>query len=317
MKPSLTDNPNGDAPVYRTKFCRYMREAIDASSILEVFVASYAMVMESWYLDEHLQTLITHYKGMSAAYSLLSDGVSAAATTNYSASYCNGLMQCSLIMVFDAYFLRPPFECTEFGQCQELDECIRTLIDAPATGRNSISRLWSLDRYLRFYVDYYLLLKRHQASSMETSDVRLRILAILSDIFQLIPFVSGVAEVINAALDPSLPWPWRGNSLIMDNVLDKILTKDEVGSSEAARAAMIYGLAILIAETVGGSISPLQSLPEFNISPGLLLCRLCALVSSFDAQRDTGSPLFDLLPRLFWAGVGLTDGVDSAGILLK
>jgi hypothetical protein len=170
---------------------------------------------------------------------------------------------------------------------------------------------------LRFYVDYYLLLKRHQASSMETSDVRLRILAILSDIFQLIPFVSGVAEVINAALDPSLPWPWRGNSLIMDNVLDKILTKDEVGSSEAARAAMIYGFAILIAETVGGSISPLQSLPEFNISPGLLLCRLCALVSSFDAQRDTGSPLFDLLPRLFWAGVGLTDGVDSAGILLK
>jgi hypothetical protein len=165
---------------------------------------------------------------------------------------------------------------------------------------------------LRFNVDYYLLLKRQQVSSMETSDVHPRILAILSNIFRLLPFVSEVTEVINAALDPSnLPWPWRGNSTIMDNVLDKILTKDERRNSNAATAAMTYGLAILIAETVGGSISPLPSLPEFNISPGLFLCRLCALVSSFDAQqRHTVLPRFYLLPRLFWAGVGLTDGSD-------
>jgi hypothetical protein len=42
------------------KFYKYMGEAIEEKSILEIFIASYIMVIDSWFQVNDLQTLFTY-----------------------------------------------------------------------------------------------------------------------------------------------------------------------------------------------------------------------------------------------------------------
>ena len=297
---STTYNSNGAGSDYLAKFYKYMRKAIEAKSTLEVFVASYIMVMDCWFQAKDLQTIFTFYKGMSTAYSLLIDGVSATAT--YTGLNSRRLMLHLNWMIFETYFLQPPLETTEVTICQELDTVIRAF--APSTGNDLVC----LNRCLRLYLDCYLLERRIRVPFIETFSVRSRILATLSDIFCLYPSIPGVSTVISTTLDASLPWPWLNNALAMNDVLEGLLVPDHLGNNSylgALGMALDYGFALVIAEAVGVALLSTSCFPVFNVSPGLMLCRLCALMSAYHILRPSSLPQFDWLPYFLWAGLGL------------
>lgn len=310
---STTYDSNGADSNYLAKFYEYMREAIEAKSILEVFVASYVMVMDSWFQAKDLQTIFTFCKGMSTAYSLLMDGVSATAT--YTVSNARRLMRGLDCMVFETYFLQPPLETTEVTIYQELDTHIRAW--APSTWHDIIG----LNYYLRLYIDCYLFERRTRVPFIQTSSIRPRILATLSEIFRRFSPVVGVSnKIISATLDASLPWPWLNDTLVMDDVLYELLVPDHLAKDSYPRAlwrTLEYGFALVIAEAVGGALLPPSCFPEFNVSPSLMLCRLCALASAYYTLRLSDLPRYFWLPYFLWAGLGLVDGLEPAGIAIQ
>jgi hypothetical protein len=63
---------------YLAKFFKYMREAIQGSSVIEVLVASFAMTIRSVQIREPLEQVVVHFNGLSSAYSLPVKGALAA-----------------------------------------------------------------------------------------------------------------------------------------------------------------------------------------------------------------------------------------------
>ena len=318
MQSSKTYDSNGAGSDYLAKFYKYMGEAIEDKSILEIFIASYIMVIDSWFQGNDLQTIFTYCKGMHVAYSLLTDGVSATAT--YPVSYIRPFMLSVNDRIFENYFLRPPSETTELKLCEELDTLVRALQTSLAIG-SDVDDLFTFNKYLRLYIDCYLLERRTLVPPIETSSFLPRIRATLSEIFRLFPSVPGVSKVISATLDATLPWPWFNNASGLNNVLDELLDVDErldldeflehkLSNQRALDQALLYGFALVIADATGGAPFPASCCPA---SPGLILCRLCALMSA----KPGVFPQFKLLPYFLWAGLGLVDGVEPAGTTTK
>src|SRR5277367_5447772 len=322
---SSTENAEKVAPDYLRTLNHYTREAIDASSIVEVLVGSYAMILESWFMKRSLKTFILYYHGIYTAYSLLMQSVSTFFPPSNS-SLANLLMHYSNRIMFLAYFSRPPCHTNDLKSCLEIDDILRSQLSSRPIGCNTFERLYHLNGYLRFYLDYYLLARRVSVSDMQSPDVS-TILGILSKVCELVPSVPEVSKVINAALDDSLPWPWHENGEIMDNILVRILDsrrppRSELGvdmNNQAPESALVYGFAQVIMETVGGAAPELLSIQGFRISPGLFLCRLCALVSSYYCIKwPVRCAYFHALTRyLLWAGVGLLDSVHPTGTISK
>lgn len=60
MQSPKTYDSNGAGSDSLAKFYKYMGEAIEEKSILEIFIASYIMVIDSWFQVNDLQTLFTY-----------------------------------------------------------------------------------------------------------------------------------------------------------------------------------------------------------------------------------------------------------------
>jgi len=288
---------------YLTKFYKYMRDAIEAKSIAEILFASCIMVMESWLKDD-LPTLVTHFTGLSAAYSLVRDG--GLSTT---------VMQTCFDMLFDTYFRQSPLDSTQVKVCRDIDTIIRTFLTIPAISGDPRVRPF-LTRYLYFYMDHYLLERRTVMPSIEPFSAVSRLVEILPEIFRSYTTTPYVTTLIMAALDASLPWPWLSNTIMMHDICEKLPMPSNLGTMrDTQREALNYGLALVVGEIVGTNHSPALCIPKFNVPSGLILCRLCALVSAY--YTDIGAVTYErfgLLPHLLWAGFALVNGLDPSGM---
>ena len=67
----ISDYDNPDLFSYLAKFYRYIKEAIDSSSHIEVIVASYAAMLCNFKMSEAFETTLTYFNGICQSYSQL------------------------------------------------------------------------------------------------------------------------------------------------------------------------------------------------------------------------------------------------------
>ena len=295
---------------YLVKFCKYMRDAIDACSYTEVAVASYVILkFASLGIAEPVQTLLSYFNGMLRALE------NAASTNSTTVPMLQVLCRWSLYPLQGGYwwhFLPNSSLPNEEYLCMEsvhtsLDELARlSVMTLKDINPKSVGeRLTILEIYFRFSLDYYLALRKrcnvlynkrrwlHLVSSL---------LHIAEEVSSLVPLLERCSGLLQTANE--LPaWPWEWNSVPDTTLL--FLAYD----LRTKRRCLFYGLAAFIRD---GILAGIENRAP-NRCYGHALARICAVsLHSCPLPSQVSA-----LPFLFWAGIALSDNTNCLGSCLS
>jgi hypothetical protein len=117
---------------------------------------------------------------------------------------------------------------------------------------DSLFRLQKLDFRLCFYLDYYFCVKLKGDSDSETKEVGRIVEQILSQSIAEVSQVPGARELIDAARDDSLAWPWLADHSGRDMLVAPVLLSSRTDPTTiedqfyADLAALDFGVAMVI-----------------------------------------------------------------------
>jgi hypothetical protein len=301
---------------YLDKFYKYIKQAFEAKSIMEVLVASYAVFICCFQTNEPLDTLFERFKGICTAASRLLRETPNAANDPSAVITVNSALLGSLEVFRLAYSARDPNAIEEIDLLRDVHSTLQETSHwlcthfrpgkTLSTELDFYGQLMGLDYYFRFYLDHYLALT--QSTSLgnveEISEVAASLQQIICHITGFVPKMTKPPRLLDKAKSDSGDWPWLSHRSspdhdIVPNTVD----------FESSHSALLYALALLIQQLLDSSGA--HATNDSDISAASLLCRLCALAPSQCGHHWL--PSCPMGRYLFWAGLQLSRSVQSKG----
>ena len=212
----VRNSPDPDRFNYLDKFYKYTKEAIEASSTVEVLVASYAVLLCSFRTNEALEIVLRFFNGVRDTSLLFVPDSSNASCDLNAYRTTNSVLLGSVKTLHFAYLKRDLSATEDFdllwlvhnSLCKLLFRLfVPTSIRSLPIELDLLERLKELDYYMRFYVDLYLcVIEQH--GGREVAQVTASLRHILSEIIALVAQMDKSQKVIRDATDESFPWPW-------------------------------------------------------------------------------------------------------------
>lgn len=310
-----TSNSNYDSPDlfrYLAKFYKYIGQAIQSSSYIEVLVASYTAMLCGFKTGQPLETILIYFDGICQAYSQLVVGCSGGTLDSKLCFTITPLLLGSLRTLELAYLARDPCATGDQDLITQVRDslqglalwlCSRSRFSLLPLAVNPTVRLEGLGYYLRLYFDDYLAAKRrhnHSGRPAVTDSLR----QVISEIMAIVPQMAKGRKLLQDAMDEGRDWPWLHNRAV--NVRINTWNIDLEGQD----CALLFAFAAAIEDAINKSEADVE-IPECIVSPSLLLCHVSALIW----HETLGIPCksFSLTKYIFWAGLWLPSSVDGRG----
>ena len=308
--------PNNYRPTYNylAKFHKYIKEAIEQSSLMEVLVASYAAVMCSLQIQEDLEKILKFVAGVCQTATLLQSD------RQHSPNHLETIRTVDIILLGSvetlrmAYFIsRDPCANVDIDLLGEMHTILQHVCTwhcgqfpyrSQLYETNTFARLVKLDLYMKFHLDYYLAVMSQSSSDNEILRATASLRQVLSQIIETVPQMPKAWKVFDIALDESRDWPWLTGQLFMEVPQENL-------DFECLKTAFIFGFAWLLKEIIGEPENHFYTdASSMYVAPAIFLCRLYALRLSHITPEWRC-----IIRNIFWAGIGLRRGVDRAGTI--
>jgi hypothetical protein len=307
---------NSDTLMYLAKFYKYMKEAIDASSLVEVAVASYMIVLYSYRGHECFSTVLVHFKGMCDAFIRLKQTKSRMGMREV--PHMQTLWHGALQTLYLVFWARPhhtaPLQSEEFRLLGELDNVLQfssaMLYPAADSQISNIHSSWrtceALGCYLAFYLDHYLALRNRRAADTNIRSlpsITASLHNILRQIIQLVPQIPEAREILYQASDASSYWNWDNDPVQSGSLACHSIQNGPDYGFRDKQAAMLFAFAKFIE-----SVLLIDLNKTLAITSAVFLCRISAML--FDKQSEV---CCSRSRALFWSGLVLTKSSHPVG----
>lgn len=300
------------------KFYKYINEAIEASSLMEVFMSSYAALLYSYQYEQRFESAFTFFEGICLAYSQLAQQSSNSCNGRGNAITINLTLIGSLMTFLGSYLRRDFYTSEDFQPLWRVHTNLQLLLPwvssiahvcisrqvVDSFGGQVYEQLLALDYLFKFHLHQYLTVKErfNLARETEIQEVTASLRQVICQIIALVPRMESFQRVMHFAMNNFLPWPWVPHPRRRFPRMELDVRNREQNS------ILLFGLATVIEGMINQSDLGTHTNYNSNISPALLLCRLRVLLG------EGGSSFAIQEPRLyFWAALRLTSHVDLAG----
>ena len=304
---------NADTLMYLAKFYKYMKEAIDASSIVEVAVASYMIVLYAYKGHECFSTVLVHFKGMCHAFIRLKQSKYRMGIREvpHMQTLWHGALQTLYLVFWGRPHHTSPLQSEEFKLLGELDNVLQFSSAMLSSVDNSqIHSSWrtceALGCYLAFYLDHYLALRNRRAANKDIRripSITASLHNILRQIIHLVPQIPEAREMLYQASDASSYWNCENDPVQSGSLAYHSTLNGPDYDFRDKQAAMLFAFAKLIE-----SVFVIDVNKTLAITSAVFLCRICAML--FYQQSEV---CCSRTRALFWSGLVLTKSSHPVG----
>ena len=300
------------------KFYKYINEAIETSSFMEVFMSSYAALLHSYQSEQRFESVFTFFEGICLAYSQIVKQLSNSCNDRGRAITVNLTLIGCLRTFLGSYLRRDFYAAEDFQLLWKLHTNLQILLPWASTishvcisqkvvdssGQQIYEQLLALDYLFRFHLHQYLTVKGrfNLARETEIQEVTSSLRQVLCQIIALVPRMESFQRVMHFAMNDFIPWPW------MPHPRRRLPSMQFYVNNQEQDSILLFGLATVIEGMINQS--DLGTHPNYssNISPAHLLCRLRVLLREGRWSFGVEEARF-----YFWAALRLMSDVDIAG----
>ena len=304
-----------DTCFYLSRFYKYTREAIAASSLVEVAVASYAILLFHYSAADSFDHMFIHFEGICERIIHIQDRIFSD-NLDFLRELWESAFQAMQRVIWAGIPATWEVTETELQKLFKVFSITRNMSfieDGPDEDINDLTkeqrhaRLDFLECLLAFYLDYYLALKTYSDISKNSAFITLVGDSLRDVIRQIIRTMRG-AVIVRSLLGLVT------EDLYLCAAFDILPTLSEQpnlvlpaeASYDDVKAALLFGWARLLNDfLIPVTTEPHDSVCSTRVTSSVVLWRLCRMAFANDtfAQHPSG---LSLTRALFWIGLSIT-----------